>query len=798
MYNKRLQIQLQKYVGEKSLPKYFIDFLSAVNSSYDNFEQTQKTLEQTIESGSKQLIDLKQSHNKAHDRLKSMIDNIEEVFFSIQFPDFKLLQMSPACEKVYGYTKTDFRQNSKLWYELVLIEDKYILDDIYPTMQAGNSFTREYRINHKNGSTRWLETKITPTLDKDGKLIRIDGVTADITNRKKAEIAIAESENKYRSLFEKMVDGIYKSSHEGKFLEVNPALVNMLGYDSKEELLGINIKSQLYFDPNDRDEAIYQDKMDGISIFRLKKKDGSEIWVEDRGQYVSDEKGKMLYHEGILRDVTERIKGEFQLQKSQKETSDYRKALDQSLIVSITDQNGIIIYANDNFCKISKYTSDDIIGKDHRFLNTGCQTEEYINLVWETISNGNVWRGEDKNKAKDGTFYWVDTTIIPFLNKYGKPYQYLSIRTDITERKNAEIKIAESEENFRTIIQSSYDLIQSVNREGQFEFVNDSWLKTLGYTREDLPKLNLFNVISEEHFNLCINEFQKVFKGEALDNIKTIFISKSGKEVILEGNAVPRFKNNKIIATQSFFRDVTEREKADKDLKANIEELRKSNSELDKFVYSVSHDLRAPLCSMNGVIEIAQEDTTDELILEHFKMLQGNIKKLDGFIADIIDYSRNSRIEIRKEKINIKEFLNDVTLNLKFMSSYNRKVKINIDVNDNAVVHTDKSRLNIILNNLVSNAIRYQNSHISDPFVNIKIDTSDTETDIIIRDNGIGIKKELQQKIFDMFYRISEDSVGSGLGLYIVKEAVNKLNGKIEVVSEIGTGSTFIIKIPNS
>lgn len=547
MYNKHLQIQLQKYVGEETLPKYFIDFLSEVNSSYDNFEQTQKMLEKSIESSSKKMIELKQSHNKAHNRLKSMIDKIEEVFFSINFPDFKLLQMSPACEKVYGYTKTDFRQNSKLWYQLILKEDKYILDDIYQTMHTGNSFTREYRINHKNGSIRWLETKITPTLDEAGKLIRIDGVTADIT-----------------------------------------------------------------------------------------------------------------------------------------------------------------------------------------------------------------------------------------------------------KRKNAEIKIAESEENFRTIIQSSYDLIQSVNQEGQFEFVNDSWLKTLGYTREDLPKLNIFNIISEEHFNLCINEFQKVFKGEALDNIKTIFITKSGKQVILEGNAVPRFKNNKIIATQSFFRDVTEREKADKDLKANIEELKKSNSELDKFVYSVSHDLRAPLCSMNGVIEIAQEDTTDELILEHFKMLQGNIKKLDGFIADIIDYSRNSRIEIRKEKINIKEFLNDVTLNLKFMGGYNRKVEINIDVNDNAVVHTDKSRLNIILNNLVSNAIRYQNSQISDPFVNIKIDTSDTETDIIIRDNGIGIKKELQQKIFDMFYRISDDSVGSGLGLYIVKEAVNKLNGKIEVLSEIGTGSTFIIKIPNT
>jgi signal transduction histidine kinase len=227
------------------------------------------------------------------------------------------------------------------------------------------------------------------------------------------------------------------------------------------------------------------------------------------------------------------------------------------------------------------------------------------------------------------------------------------------------------------------------------------------------------------------------------------------------------------------------------------QELKTANYELDRFVYSTSHDLRAPLNSMLGLIEIAKEDTTEELMLNYFKMLKGSAEKLDGFICDILDYSRNSRMEINNELINFRELINGVTENLKFIGDNNRMVEFKIEISDEASFYSDKNRLITILNNLISNAIRYQNSQIPNPFVNIKIETSPTETNIFIQDNGIGIDEESQSKIFNMFYRVSQESVGSGLGLYIVKEAVNKLNGDIKVKSQIGEGTTFLIKIPN-
>jgi len=227
-------------------------------------------------------------------------------------------------------------------------------------------------------------------------------------------------------------------------------------------------------------------------------------------------------------------------------------------------------------------------------------------------------------------------------------------------------------------------------------------------------------------------------------------------------------------------------------------ELKKTNMELDKFVYSVSHDLRAPLSSMLGIIEISEEETKEPMQLEHLGMLKGSIKRLDTFIQDILNYSRNSRMEVQKEEINFKEILNDISNNLKYIGGNNQKAEININVDEKSAFRSDKTRLQVVLNNLISNAIRYQNPKTEKPIIEVRIATTDKGAHIVVKDNGIGISKENQAKVFDMFYRVSKNSVGSGLGLYIVKETIDKLNGTVEVESEIGKGSTFGIHLPNN
>ncbi|MFG0214023.1 EAL domain-containing protein [Brevibacillus porteri] len=193
------------------------------------------------------------------------------------------------------------------------------------------------------------------------------------------------------------------------------------------------------------------------------------------------------------------------------ELADVKYALDQSTILAITDHKGIILRANEQFCRISKYERSELIGKDHRILNSGYHPQGFFKEMWSCIRSGQVWRGEIRNRAKDGSYYWVDTTIVPFKNQAGEIYQYLSIRSDITCRKQMEDELKQSEEKYRIIAENTSDIISIINLDGEFLYLSPSHKRVWEHTVPDEEIHNLFEWIVEDDRDIFAYAIQHAF-----------------------------------------------------------------------------------------------------------------------------------------------------------------------------------------------------------------------------------------------------------------------------------------------
>lgn len=226
------------------------------------------------------------------------------------------------------------------------------------------------------------------------------------------------------------------------------------------------------------------------------------------------------------------------------------------------------------------------------------------------------------------------------------------------------------------------------------------------------------------------------------------------------------------------------------------DQLKKTNAELDRFVYSTSHDLRAPLTSLMGLINITKDSTTEGEVKRYLGMMKDRVHSLDKFIKDITDYSRNNRLEIVHEKVKLVALAEEVWESLQFTPEASR-IDFKIDIADDITVESDKNRLKVIMSNLISNAIRYHDDRKERQFIRLQAEVKDRVFYLKVEDNGQGIASEYHTKIFEMFYRANEQSKGSGLGLYIVKEALMKLSGSIHLESAPGIGSTFTVRLPN-
>lgn len=533
------------------------------------------------------------------------------------------------------------------------------------------------------------------------------------------------------------------------------------------------------------------------------RKDGSSFWGDTVLTALYADDGNLRGFVKITRDVTGQrvLRDEMeqmqrraetairqQLDLTLKENADYKYALNESAIVAITDQTGIIRHVNDNFCRISKYSREELIGRDHRIINSGYHDKAFIRDLWKTIASGKIWKGELKNRAKDDTFYWVDTTIVPFVNAVGKPYQYVAIRSDITER-----KLAEEERN--TILESIGDAFFAVDKNWTVTYWNAMAEKVLQMPKNKIINQHLWEVFAGSAGSLSYQKYHEVLETGQAVHFEDYYPPLA---VWYEISAYPTGKGLSV-----YFKDITGRKAAESHLTKLNENLRKqtkdlaaSNAELEQFAYVTSHDLQEPLRMITSFLDRLEQkyrDKIDDKGRQYIHFAVDGAKRMRQIILDLLEYSRVGKDGSELQQVSFSQLVDEILI------LYRKQIeekKARISFAGLPILQTYKTPVRQALQNLIGNSLKYQPPG-GAPVIHITGEEKNDHWVIAISDNGIGIDPAYFEKIFVIFQRLhnKEDYSGTGMGLAITKKIIENLGGNIWVESEKGRGCTFYFTI---
>lgn len=364
------------------------------------------------------------------------------------------------------------------------------------------------------------------------------------------------------------------------------------------------------------------------------------------------------------------------------------------------------------------------------------------------------------------------------------------------QRKQAEEQTVFERKNLDALINNTNDLMWSVDKQFRLIASNHPFnelVKKLSVNTVSGGSNILIETFSKEQLNRYKFLYMRAFAGETFTEIEYVVLP---EEKWSEISFSPIRKGDEIIGTACYSRNITDLKREKINLEKQNRELVKVNAELDRFVYSTSHDLRSPLTSVLGLTSLIEKETNEPHILKYAQMICTSVNRLDDFIKNILNYSKNNRTGLDIKKIPLKKTVNEIVNALRNTTDA-EGIAFEIKINERQPFYTDEQRFNTVLENLIANAIKYHKKNCNGRYIKITCESGKENLYITIEDNGVGIAPEYHVKIFDMFFRLPSKTAGSGFGLYMVKEIIEKLHGSIRVNSAEGTGSSFIIKLKN-
>jgi PAS domain S-box-containing protein len=619
---------------------------------------------------------------------------------------------------------------------------------------------------------------------------------------------------------------------DGNITYINDKFSEKFKY-SKSEIIGQNYN---FLNSNYHEDEFFSDIWNTVSsgkiwkgVIRNQDKEGDQLWLDTTIIPSLDDNNEVEQYISVRHDVTS-------IKKAQNELKMLRRAIEFSpTSIVITKTDGTIEYVNKKFSEVSGYSFDEAVGGSPNMLKTDYHRKEFYDDMWKTIKSGNIWKGQFRNKRKNGDFYWENASIAPIFNTEGEITHYVALKEDISSAKLAEDALERSNSLFRAAMDAINEGFISYDLEGKVTAYNPKFLELLDLSPSTVleEQIDVFKVLvtNVQGRVEMFAQMQRHRKDDDASYEEDITL-RSGRVLSMYSN--PQLDSeDQIIGRVWSFMDITKRIESEQMMREYTKALEKVTEELDQeqrklsetveklriaknqaeaatkakseFLANISHEIRTPLNSILGFTQLLQKTIEGEEQVKQLHSIKASGKSLLLLINDILDLSKieANRLELKYENVNIKVLLDEIK-NIFMLNATNKGLDLLLEFSENlpSVLVTDEIRIRQILFNLLGNAIKFTSTGsvwIKCSAINKNEDENISDIEFVVQDTGIGIREDQIEAIFESFKQQSGQSAkkygGTGLGLAITKRLVEMMGGTISVESEVNNGTAFTVFI---
>ena len=727
-----------------------------------------------------------ESLRQSEERYRAILEEMEDSYFEVDLGGHFTFVNSAVCRNL-GYSKEELIGMSYRGFAVAEEVDCVyrVFNEVYRSGTANKGFA--WQIMHRDGSPWFVDTSVSPLRNSTGEIVGFRGVARDVTERRQAEQALRDSEERYRSLVNNVDQGIFRSTPgpRGRFLEVNPALEHITGY-SRDELLNIDV-AHLYCNAEERDEAVRELESSPQPLERetlCQRKDGNEIIVSEVTVPVRDAAGRVLYFDGILEDITERNQAEkaLKLQRAQ-----FQQLFDNSPdAIVMLDTKERVLQANSGFERLFGYGAEEIRDRPIKELIIPEDRAKEASALSRAVFHGRFVREEEVRRRKDGSL--VDVSIVGYpLRLEGKLVGIYVIYSDISARRKMERDIRRAAEEWRETFDSISDAVSIHGSDFRLRRVNKAFAARFGTTPRQIIGKHCYEVVhgTKEPVPGCPH--QETLRTERPAGAE--FLT-SDNGVCLELTTSPIFdERGEVAGTVHIARDVTERKQ--QSLQLMMTDRLASIGEL---AAGTAHELNNPLTSVIGFSQLLMEREVPNDIREDLELIHSEARRAAEVTKNLLTFARKhapvkqaNRIEIIVEDV--------LRLRAYEQRLSNIRVKKQFAAGLPEVV-VDYFQIQQVLLNLIINAEYFMTEAHKGGILTIAARRRNSTMIISVADDGPGIPKEDLSQVFNPFFTTKKAGRGTGLGLSICHGIVTEHGGRIYAKSELGRGATFFVELP--